>query len=79
MDFLNGITEGLGGRDDRDASSDTDRSVSDDDPPASDRDRELSPSDRGDEHVCDFCGADFDASRGRCPDCGAEIIVRGAR
>jgi len=74
MDLLNGITEGLGGHGDRDA----DRQTLDDEPPTSDRDKD-STSDRGDEHVCDFCGADFDASLGQCPDCGAEIIVRGAR
>ncbi|WP_134671495.1 hypothetical protein [Halorussus marinus] len=83
MDFLNGITEELGGRGDREAPNDTDRpapeSAPDDQPPTRDPERDSHATDRDDEHVCDFCGSDFEASRGRCPDCGAEIIVRGAR
>lgn len=74
MDLLNGITEELQARGGRDPASDSD--ASDPEPAPTD---ESETADRDDEHVCDFCGADFDANRGRCPDCGAEIIVRGAR
>ena len=36
-------------------------------------------AERDDEHVCAFCGTDFAASRGACPDCDAEIVFRGER
>ena len=32
-----------------------------------------------DEHLCSFCETEFDASRSVCPECDAEIVVRGAR
>ncbi|MFC7078983.1 hypothetical protein [Halorussus caseinilyticus] len=35
--------------------------------------------DRDDEHVCSFCQAEFDADRGVCPECDAEIVFRGTR
>lgn len=32
------------------------------------------------EHVCVFCGRDFDPAETRdCPTCGAELIYRGDR
>lgn len=34
---------------------------------------------RDTEHVCAFCRESFDASRGACPHCGAEIVLRGVR
>lgn len=34
---------------------------------------------RDDQHVCPFCTTEFDASRGRCPSCDAEIVLRGDR
>lgn len=80
MDLLKGITEelGHGERDapnDRDRDGDRARSQSTPEPTP----RETDERTRDDEHVCDFCGTDFPAGRGACPDCGAEIIVRGAR
>ncbi|WP_137286187.1 hypothetical protein [Halorussus salinisoli] len=36
-------------------------------------------SDRDDEHVCSFCQTEFDADRGVCPACDAEIVFRGPR
>lgn len=35
--------------------------------------------DADDEHLCAFCQTAFDAERGYCPDCGAEIVLRGRR
>ncbi|WP_157971722.1 hypothetical protein [Halorussus litoreus] len=32
-----------------------------------------------DTHVCSFCETEFDADRRACPDCDAEIVLRGAR
>ncbi|UPV76519.1 hypothetical protein M0R89_18475 (plasmid) [Halorussus limi] len=32
-----------------------------------------------DEHLCSFCETEFDASRDVCPECDAEIVLRGAR
>lgn len=34
---------------------------------------------RPDAHVCSFCETEFDAKRGVCPECGAEIVLRGDR
>jgi hypothetical protein len=34
---------------------------------------------REDGHLCSFCEAEFDASRGVCPECNAEIVFRGER
>lgn len=31
------------------------------------------------DHLCSFCETEFDASRTVCPECGAEIVLRGAR
>lgn len=36
-------------------------------------------STRDDGHVCSFCQNEFDADRGVCPECDAEIVVRGTR
>lgn len=30
-------------------------------------------------HVCSFCGAEFDADRRACPECDAEVVLRGER
>jgi len=35
------------------------------------------PSD--DTHVCSFCETEFDADRRACPECDAEIVLRGER
>ena len=40
---------------------------------------EYSDSDRGDSHLCSFCETEFDAGRDTCPECDAEIVLRGAR
>lgn len=36
-------------------------------------------SEQRDEHLCSFCETEFDADRTVCPECDAEIVVRGAR
>jgi len=36
-------------------------------------------SSQGDDHLCSFCETEFDASRDVCPECDAEIVLRGAR
>lgn len=33
----------------------------------------------GDIHVCSFCETEFDASSDVCPECDAEIVLRGDR
>ena len=38
-----------------------------------------SGNERDDDHLCAFCQHEFDADRGACPDCGAEIVLRGRR
>lgn len=40
---------------------------------------ESSDRNRDDEHVCRFCQTEFDAERGTCPECDAEIVLRGDR
>ncbi|WP_132058744.1 hypothetical protein [Halorussus amylolyticus] len=95
MDLLKGITEGLQGRGDRDSAGDRDGKPSSRESSSKTESDTKSKSSstakstatesnrreraRDDEHVCDFCGTDFDANLGACPDCGAEIIVRGRR
>lgn len=39
----------------------------------------VSDRDRDDGHVCSFCQTEFDADRGSCPECDAEIVLRGAK
>lgn len=34
---------------------------------------------RDDGHVCSFCQTEFDADRGSCPECDAELVLRGAK
>lgn len=34
---------------------------------------------RDNEHLCRFCRSTFDADRNTCPECGAEIVLRGDR
>ncbi|USZ69839.1 hypothetical protein NGM10_15650 (plasmid) [Halorussus salilacus] len=86
MDLLKGITEELQGR--GEPTGDGDRSETDartDSTPEATPDggrdpgADAEPEPRDDEHVCDFCGTDFDADRGACPDCGAELVFRGRR
>ncbi|WP_135854251.1 hypothetical protein [Halorussus salinus] len=36
-------------------------------------------SSQGDDLLCSFCETEFDASRDVCPECDAEIVLRGAR
>ncbi len=38
-----------------------------------------SESGERDEHLCSFCETEFDAGRSVCPECDAEIVLRGAR
>ncbi|NEU58045.1 hypothetical protein [Halorussus sp. MSC15.2] len=35
--------------------------------------------DRSGDHLCPFCETEFDADRGACPECDAEIVLRGTR
>jgi hypothetical protein len=94
MDLLKDITQGLRGsgetrRNDRGRASESSRrdrdrrssTESGDDPASADGNESVESNDesRADEHVCSFCEAEFDASRGVCPDCDAEIIFRGER
>lgn len=92
MDLLKGITEELKGSSEQDRASDRHQSrpnpgrTAETREPAStsttsetEGDAQVSERTRDDEHVCAFCGTDFAASRGACPDCSAEIIVRGER
>lgn len=32
-----------------------------------------------DTHVCSFCETEFDADRRTCPECDAELVLRGER
>lgn len=94
MELLKGITEELKGSSERDRASDRDQSrsasgrASETRKSASksttseaetDSEAQTTQRTRDDEHVCAFCGTDFAASRGACPDCDAEIVVRGER
>lgn len=93
MNLLKGITEELKGSGKRDSANDRDQSRSasraaETRKPASKSSTSETESDSGsqttqrtrdDEHVCAFCGTDFAASRGACPNCDAKIIVRGER
>jgi len=36
-------------------------------------------SSQGNDLLCSFCETEFDASRDVCPECDAEIVLRGAR
>lgn len=36
-------------------------------------------SSRGNDHLCSFCETEFDASRDVCPECDAEVVLRGTR
>ncbi|MFC4451510.1 hypothetical protein [Halorussus aquaticus] len=38
-----------------------------------------SEQDRDDDYLCPFCETEFDAERGACPECNAEIVLRGTR
>lgn len=79
MDVLKDITDGLRG------TNQTHRSGYEQGPdhePDSDTKRgNAGPRESGqdDEHLCAFCQTGFDASQGACPDCGAEIVLRGRR
>lgn len=72
---------------DRTASSGRSDDAMDRDGDATDGDGETDDSDaesasargRDDEHVCSFCQTEFDADRRSCPECDAEIVLRGAR
>ncbi|MFC4553403.1 MULTISPECIES: hypothetical protein [Halorussus] len=44
-----------------------------------DRNSDGTATGRDGEHVCAFCRATFDASRGDCPECSARIVLRGER
>lgn len=94
MELLKGITRELKGSSEQDRSSDRDRSrpasgrasetresasTSTTSETESASDSQRTDRTRDDEHVCAFCGTDFAASRGACPDCDAKIIVRGER
>lgn len=46
---------------------------------STDDDAASGDADRDDAHVCPFCETEFDADRGACPECGAEIVLRGTR
>ncbi|NHN61340.1 MULTISPECIES: hypothetical protein [Halorussus] len=46
---------------------------------STDDDSASSDADRDDAHVCPFCETEFDADRGACPECDAEIVLRGTR
>ncbi|WP_435181858.1 hypothetical protein [Halorussus sp. AFM4] len=86
---LKDITRGLRG-DDEDAPADdeTGEATGSRSPPsavASDRhepsgdDTSSAGADREDAHVCPFCETEFDPDRGACPECDAEIVLRGTR
>lgn len=74
MDLLKDITDGLRGDDQtrRNDESDPATTVPRDDGSAGEPGRD-------DEHVCSFCRTAFDADRRSCPECDAEIVLRGAR
>lgn len=91
MDILKDITRGLRGRDEGqrskqsrttiDSQSNRMRRSSANDSNESGGRSEGNVSDRGedDDHVCSFCQTEFEANRGACPDCGAELVLRGDR
>lgn len=62
------------GSDRRCASEDGDEDGTDEDSAADSGD-----GNREDQHVCSFCETEFDADRGVCPECDAEIVFRGQR
>ena len=88
MDLLKDITRELRGRgetrrDERvqttaNSRREADRRGSTGDPDES-PDENATDRSRGDEHVCPFCETEFEATRGSCPDCDAEIVFRGER
>ena len=69
MDVLKDITDGLRGEG---GNRRTDYEQGPDYEHTPDRERD-------DGHLCAFCQHEFDAERGACPDCGAEIVLRGGR
>jgi hypothetical protein len=94
MDLLKDITQGLRGsgethRNERGRTSGSSRrdrdqrgsTESGDGHGSADENGTVEPSDqsREDRHVCSFCEAEFDATRGVCPECDAEIVFRGER
>lgn len=83
MDLLRDITDGLRGDDQtrRSDESDPATTVPRDDGSADEprRDGSTGEPGRDDEHVCSFCRTAFDADRRSCPECDAEIVLRGSR
>lgn len=90
MNFLKDITQGLRGRDgarrdERTLATDLGRdggragSTAESDDASGDTHGTATRDQRSDEHVCSFCQTEFDASRGSCPECDAEIVHRGER
>lgn len=88
MDLLKDITRELRGggetrRDERRQTTPNSRRDADPQPSADDADEDATPESTGqddrDVHVCPFCETEFEATRGSCPDCDAEIVLRGER
>lgn len=60
-----------------------DRSGTPDEPtgddPSTDQNTEAPDQSTEDVHVCSFCETEFDSSDSVCPECDAEIVLRGER
>lgn len=83
MDLLKDLTRELGVRGGHGGTGNADDAAGS---TPEDRDRAPVPGDaesgeasRSDRQVCPFCRTEFEAARGTCPECNAEVVLRGER
>lgn len=88
MDLLKGITRELRASDERTGTSDRSRTTAEAGRNRPERTADRDPASgsdgadqraRADDYLCPFCETTFDSDRGVCPECDAEIVMRGDR